>query len=88
MPLRTCRRLSYILYGVSCALALVGIFLKNGNSTLSLWMVGAGLLVFAAAFLVGIIFYRCPLCKRLLPIKERDIEVCPHCKGKLKKSNG
>lgn len=84
---RVCMILKNICYGISCIMALARIlFAEQQTVWLDRALIGA-IVFFVFGFLISVVFYRCPFCHGLLPIKEKNLEFCPHCKGRLKNSN-
>lgn len=80
---RVCNTLAYL-----AALALLILPRTLVPEGLGIWshvlLIGALALILVGA-VVKAVFYRCPYCKELLPVREKNLKVCPHCKQELKK---
>lgn len=43
----------------------------------------SGVLLILAGLVVMLLYWRCPNCERILPLREWNIQYCPYCGGKL-----
>lgn len=82
MSLRTAQLLKNLCYFGAVIAAVVTWFLPDGSKT-GLLIVACTL--FVAGFVVTLLFYRCPHCKRNLPANGGFPDICPHCGEVLRK---
>lgn len=84
MSNQTCMLVKNICYVAACILAITKLILGERAGAWGLWMMIAAVVFLIAGIIVSAVFYRCPHCGKPLPIKEKGLKFCPHCKGNLK----
>jgi hypothetical protein len=76
--------LSGIFCAVGICLSFMLLLFPDGGPGFVLTAVAA-LLFVAAGAAIKIMFYRCPHCGKLLPLRNAFIDYCPGCGDKLEK---
>ena len=72
------RTIYFILLGISLALLLLAIMIRQGIFVAVFGF--AGMALFIIDILLMMIFWRCPRCHKILPTSGMlQIEVCPYC---------
>lgn len=80
MDISTTRKVRIVILVAILVLCLLAkLMLSGGNPTLSFIFVIMGIALLFAHIVIGIVFWRCPHCRRLLPEKTYRIEFCPRC---------
>ena len=69
------RKIAGVLYGIGIVLALLSL----------IWPVPPlpGVLLILAGLVVMLLYWRCPNCEKVLPLRAWNIQYCPYCGGKL-----
>lgn len=76
-------RLVFII-GVAVSLIVIamGIFARNDEQVLIFCVLGLAL--FALSLICAMVFWRCPSCRRMLPLRGSiGFEYCPYCSSGL-----
>lgn len=82
MPAKNARRLYFIL--LLAALAILLAALSADGQTVKLVLSVVGLAVFIAGAVVTVVFWRCPACRKMLPVRGgMGMEFCPFCGNPL-----
>lgn len=80
MKPRKARVVVIVLEVLAVLFMAIGLFLSGWKEIVSIVLAISGLLLFIAAAVIAILFWRCPWCHKIMPpLGMVDIEFCPYC---------
>jgi len=70
------------IFYIAIAISIVILLIAQDNPYQNI-LITISLILISISFLLLVVFWRCPKCKKFLPAREFFVEYCPHCGDKI-----